>query len=98
MAGSDTPRTQKSQRTPSPHVTYTHAMPMRVTSPDKKAEIARDVVVAYISHMSPEQLTDLDKVSAAIDRLVDVVENTFEVPDKQPAGFGLPPSLPRPTA
>lgn len=71
---------------------------MRVTNPDKKADIAKDVVVAYLSHMKPEDLSDLDRVDEAITRLVDVVERTFEVPEKAATGFGLTPTLPRPTA
>ena len=73
-------------------------MPMRVTSPDKKADIAKDVVVAYLSHMKPEELSDLERVGDAITRLVDVVDRTFEVPEKASTGFGLTPTLPRPTA
>lgn len=71
-------------------------MTMRVTSPEKKAEIARDVVVAYLSHVKDEDLQDLDKVSKAIERLVEVVDRTFEVPDKPSAGFGMSPSIPAP--
>ncbi len=73
-------------------------MTIRVSTTEKKAEIARDVVVAYISHVKDEQLADLDKVTSAIERLIDVVDRTFEVPDKPQAGFGLSPTLPRPTA
>ena len=73
-------------------------MPMRVSGPDQKALIAKDVVVAYLSHMKPEDLTDLDKVDEAIERLVDTVDRTFEVSEKAHTGFGLSPSLPRPTA
>ena len=73
-------------------------MSIRVSTPEKKAEIARDVVVAYLSHVKDEDLRDLEKVSGAIERLVDVVDRTFEVPEKPQAGFGLSPTLPRPTA
>lgn len=72
-------------------------MPMRITTPEKKAEIARDVVVAYLSHVKDEELQDLDKVATAIERLVEVVDRTFEVPDKPTAGFGISPSLPSTT-
>ena len=72
-------------------------MAIRVTTAEKKAEIARDVVVAYLSHVKDEELNDLDKVSTAIKRLVDVVDDTFEVTERATsAGFGMPPSIPRP--
>ncbi len=74
------------------------AMPIRVGTSEKKAEIARDVVVAYLSHVKDEDLQNLDKVSEAITRLVDVVDRTFEVPEKAQAGFGITPTLPRPAA
>lgn len=72
-------------------------MAIKVTSSEKKAEIARDVVVAYLSHVKDESLTDLDTVSTAIQRLVDVVDQAFEAPEKpSSAGFGLSPSIPAP--
>lgn len=70
-------------------------MPIQVSNAEKKAEIARDVVVAYLSHVKDEELTDLGKVDEAITRLVDVVDRTFEVAEHRPPGFGVPPSLPR---
>lgn len=70
-------------------------MTIRVTTSEKKADIAKDIVVAYLSNMKDEDLADLDKVSAAITRLVDLVDSTFEVPERQPAGFGTTASLPR---
>lgn len=73
-------------------------MSIKVTTPEKKAEIARDIVVAYLSNVEKAELADLDKVNAAITRLVDVVDQTFEAPEKASPGFGLTPSLPRPTA
>ncbi len=73
-------------------------MPMKISSVEKKAEIARDVVVAYLSHVKDEDLSDLDKVGKAIERLIDVVDRTFEVPEKATPGFGITPTLPRPTA
>ncbi len=71
-------------------------MPMRVSSLDKKAEIARDIVVAYLSHMDANALADLDKVRGAIERLVGVVDETFEVPERGQAGFGISPTIPPP--
>jgi hypothetical protein len=73
-------------------------MSLRVPTAEKKADIAKDLVVAYLSHADPELLADLDKVDAAIARLVDAVDQNFEVPEKAHTGFGLPPTLPRPTA
>ena len=70
-------------------------MPIHVSNAEKKAEIARDIVVAYLSHVKDEELTDLGKVDAAITRLVDVVDRTFEVAEHRAPGFGIPPSLPR---
>ncbi|MCA1647437.1 MAG: hypothetical protein LC797_18930 [Chloroflexi bacterium] len=73
-------------------------MPITVSNSEKKAEIARDVVVAYLSHVKDEELADLGKVDAAITRLVDVVDRTFEVEEHRAPGFGIAPSLPRPAA
>lgn len=70
-------------------------MSIHVNTAEKKAEIARDVVVAYLSHVKDEELSDLGKVDAAITRLVDVVDRTFEVEEHRAPGFGVP-SLPRP--
>ena len=70
-------------------------MPIHVSNAEKKAEIARDVVVAYLSHVKDESLTDLGKVDEAITRLVDVVDRTFEVSERPTPGFGMTPSLPR---
>jgi len=70
-------------------------MPIHVNTTEKKAEIARDVVVAYLSHVKDEELSDLGKVDEAITRLVDVVDRTFEVSERQAPGFGTP-TLPRP--
>ena len=69
-------------------------MPIQVTTAEKKAEIARDVVVAYLSHVKDESLNDLGKVDEAITRLVDVVDRTFEVQEHRAPGFGVPPSIP----
>jgi hypothetical protein len=71
-------------------------MPIQVSNAEKKAEIARDVVVAYLSHVKDEELTDLGKVDEAITRLVDVVDRTFEVAEHRAPGFGMTPSIPRP--
>ena len=71
-------------------------MPIQVSTSEKKAEIARDLVVAYLSHVKDEQLADLGKVDEAITRLVDVVVRTFEVEEHRTPGFGVAPSIPRP--
>jgi len=71
-------------------------MPINVSTSEKKAEIARDVVVAYLSHVKDDSLTDLGKVDEAITRLVEVVDRTFEVAEHRAPGFGMPPSIPRP--
>ena len=73
-------------------------MPIHVSNAEKKAEIARDVVVAYLSHVKDEELSDLGKVGEAITRLVDVVDQTFEVTERPTPGFGVSPSIPRPAA
>ena len=70
-------------------------MAIRVSTPDKKAEIARDLAVAYLSNVEKDELKDLDRVDKAIERLVDLVDRTFEVPERPPAGFGVSPALPR---
>lgn len=70
-------------------------MPIHVSSSEKKAEIARDVLVAYLSHVKDDDLSDLGKVDAAISHLVDVVDRTFEVEEHRAPGFGISPSLPR---
>ena len=64
-------------------------MPIQVSTAEKKAEIARDVVVAYLSHVKDEELSDLGKVDEAITRLVDVVDRTFEVEEHRAPGFGI---------
>jgi hypothetical protein len=71
-------------------------MPIQVSNAEKKAEIARDVVVAYLSHVKDEELSDLGKVDEAITLLVNVVDRTFEVEEHRAPGFGMPPSIPRP--
>jgi hypothetical protein len=71
-------------------------MPIHVSTEEKKAEIARDVVVAYLSHVKDEELNDLGKVDEAITRLVDVVDRAFSVAEHRAPGFGMPPSIPPP--
>jgi hypothetical protein len=71
-------------------------MPIQVNTSEKKAEIARDVVVAYLSHVKDDQLADLGKVDEAITRLIDVVDRTFSVEQHRAPGFGMPPSIPAP--
>ena len=73
-------------------------MSIHVSTSEKKAEIARDVLVAYLSHVKDEELSDLGKVDAAISRLVDAVDRTFEVEEHRAPGFGMAPTLPRPAA
>jgi hypothetical protein len=73
-------------------------MPIQVNTSEKKAEIARDVVVAYLSHVKDEELSDLTKVDEAITRLIDVVDRTFSVEQHRAPGFGMPPSIPAPAA
>ena len=73
-------------------------MSIHVSTSEKKAEIARDVLVAYLSHVKDEELSDLSKVDAAISRLVEAVDRTFEVEEHRAPGFGMPPTLPRPAA
>lgn len=70
-------------------------MPIQVSTSEKKAEIARDLVVAYLSHVKDEQLADLGKVDEAITRLVEVVDRTFEVEEHRAPGFGVAPTIPR---
>jgi hypothetical protein len=71
-------------------------MSIQVGTSEKKAEIARDVVVAYLSHVKDEELADLGKVDAAITRLVDVVDRAFNVEQHRAPGFGVAPSIPSP--
>jgi hypothetical protein len=73
-------------------------MSIQVATSDKKAEIARDVVVAYLSHVKDEELSDLGKVGEAITRLVDLVDHSFNVEEHRAPGFGIPPTLPRPAS
>jgi hypothetical protein len=73
-------------------------MSIQVSTSEKKAEIARDVVVAYLSHVKDEQLADLAKVDEAISRLVDVVDRAFSVEEHRAPGFGVGPTIPRPAA
>ena len=73
-------------------------MPIQVNTSEKKAEIARDVVVAYLSHIKDEELSDLGKVDEAITRLVEVVDRTFSVEQHRAPGFGVAPSIPAPAA
>ncbi len=71
-------------------------MSIQVNTSEKKAEIARDVVVAYLSHVKDEELADLGKVDAAITRLIDVVDRAFSVEQHRTPGFGMAPSIPAP--
>jgi hypothetical protein len=71
-------------------------MSIQVNTSEKKAEIARDVVVAYLSHVKDEELTDLGKVDEAITRLIDVVDRAFSVEQHRAPGFGIAPSIPAP--
>ena len=71
-------------------------MSIQVNTSEKKAEIARDVVVAYLSHVKDEELADLGKVDEAIMRLIDVVDRAFSVEQHRAPGFGAAPSIPAP--
>jgi hypothetical protein len=71
-------------------------MPIHVSTAEKKAEIARDVLVAYLSHVKDEELSDLGKVDEAITRLVEVVDRTFGVAEHRAPGFGIAPTIPPP--
>jgi hypothetical protein len=71
-------------------------MSIQVNTSEKKAEIARDVVVAYLSHVKDEELADLGKVDEAITRLIDVVDRAFSVEQHRAPGFGIGPSIPAP--
>jgi len=71
-------------------------MSIQVNTSEKKAEIARDVVVAYLSHVKDEQLADLGKIDEAITRLIDVVDRAFSVEQHRAPGFGVAPSIPAP--
>ena len=73
-------------------------MPINVSTSEKKAEIARDVVVAYLSHVKDEELADLGKVDEAISRLIEVVDRQFQVEQHRAPGFGVAPSIPQPAA
>ena len=80
-------------------IAYTSVtMPITVTTSEKKAEIARDVVVAYLSHVKDEELSDLTKVDAAISRLIDVVDKQFQVEQHRAPGFGVAPTIPQTAA
>ncbi|MGE5618507.1 MAG: hypothetical protein ACM3US_04530 [Sphingomonadaceae bacterium] len=59
-------------------------------SNDKKVEIAKEILVAYISH-SPEQARDVDSVCAAAKRIFETVDSIVETiePPKEQAGFRL---------
>jgi hypothetical protein len=82
-----------------PITAYTSVtMSIQVNTSEKKAEIARDVVVAYLSHVKDEELSDLGKVDEAITRLVDVVDRTFSVEQHRAPGFGMAPSIPAPAS
>ena len=72
-------------------------MPIHVSTAEKKAEIARDVLVAYLSHVKDDELSDLGKVDEAITRLVEAVDRTFGVAEHRAPGFGVTPSIPPPT-
>jgi hypothetical protein len=82
-----------------PTTAYTSVtMSIQVNTSEKKAEIARDVVVAYLSHVKDEELSDLGKIDEAITRLVEVVDRTFSVEQHRAPGFGMGPSIPAPAS
>ncbi len=57
---------------------------------EKKADIAKDILVAYIGH-SPEQSRDLDSICAAAKKIFETVDSMVETtaPPKEQAGFRL---------
>ncbi len=62
---------------------------MKATN-EKKVDIAKEILVAYIGH-SPEQSRDVDSVCDAARKIflaVDSLLETYEGP-KEPAGFRL---------
>ncbi len=62
-------------------------VPLRFSNPEKKAEIARDLAVAYISHVNPEHLREIDEVCRAIEKLFDTIDRVLEVAEPRPMGL-----------
>ncbi len=63
---------------------------MRFTNAEKKAEIARDLAVAYIGHVNPEHLRDVDQLCRAVERLFETVDRILEVQEPRPMGLTRP--------
>ncbi len=62
---------------------------MKATN-DKKLDIAKEIVVAYIAH-SPDESRDVDAVVTATKKIFEAVDALLETaePPKEPAGFRL---------
>ena len=59
-------------------------------SSEKKLELAKDILLAYIAN-SPTENRDVDAVVAAAKKIFDMVDSTVETmePAKEQAGFKL---------
>ena len=59
-------------------------------STEKKLELAKDILLAYIAN-SPTDSRDVDTVVAAAKKIFDMVDSTVETtePSKEQAGFKL---------
>ncbi len=62
---------------------------MKATN-DKKADIAKDILVAYIGH-APDDARDVDAVVAAAKKIFEAVDSMVETTEgpKEAAGFRL---------
>ncbi len=62
---------------------------MKATN-EKKVDIAKDILVAYIGH-SPDESRDVDAVCAAAKKIFETVDSLLETqePAKEQAGFRL---------
>lgn len=59
-------------------------------SSDKKVDLAKDILVAYMAH-SPEDSRNVDAVLSATKRIFEAVDSMVETVEgpKEPAGFKL---------
>jgi len=59
-------------------------------SSDKKVDLAKDILVAYMAH-SPEDSRNVDAVLSAAKRIFEAVDSMVETVEgpKEPAGFKL---------
>lgn len=57
---------------------------------EKKVDIAKEILVAYIAH-SPEGSRDVDSICAAAKKIFETVDSVLETtePGKEQAGFRL---------